>query len=34
MRGKVKFRVRGFDRFGITPAYAGKSGCPCELPPM
>ena len=26
MRGKVEFRVCGFDRLGITPAYAGKSG--------
>ena len=24
MRGKVEFRVCGFDRLGITPAYAGK----------
>ena len=25
MRGKVELCVRGFDRLGITPAYAGKS---------
>ena len=24
MRGKVELCIRGFDRFGITPAYAGK----------
>ena len=29
MRGKVEFRVCGFDRLGITPAYAGKSNCGC-----
>ena len=31
MRGKVELCVRGFDRLGITPAYAGKSGKTVEF---